>query len=84
MNAELCILATTAFSVGVLHTVLGPDHYIPFVAMARTNNWSAKKTASITTLCGLGTRARFGRDRSHWIDVRRHANEHRNAGVHAR
>ena len=54
MNAELSILAMTAFSVGFLHTILGPDHYIPFVAMSRTNQWSARKTASITTLCGLG------------------------------
>ncbi len=54
MNAELSILVTTAFSVGFLHTVLGPDHYIPFVAMARSNNWSARKTFSVTALCGLG------------------------------
>ncbi len=44
----------TAASVGFLHTILGPDHYIPFVAMSRTNKWSARKTASITAMCGLG------------------------------
>lgn len=54
MNAELSILVMTAFSVGFLHTILGPDHYIPFVAMSRTNNWTATKTFSITALCGLG------------------------------
>jgi sulfite exporter TauE/SafE len=54
LNAELGILVTTAVSVGFLHTVLGPDHYVPFVAMARTNNWSVGKTAAITALCGVG------------------------------
>jgi ABC-type nickel/cobalt efflux system permease component RcnA len=44
----------TAFSVGFLHTILGPDHYIPFVAMARSNGWSAKKTFSVTACCGIG------------------------------
>ncbi len=54
MNAELGILVMTAFSVGFLHTLLGPDHYVPFIAMSRTNRWSARKTCSITALCGLG------------------------------
>ncbi len=54
VDAELSILVTTAVSVGFLHTILGPDHYIPFVAMSRTNDWPATKTASITALCGLG------------------------------
>ncbi len=54
MNAEGGILIATAFSIGVLHTLLGPDHYIPFVAIARSGRWSARKTVGITTLCGLG------------------------------
>ena len=54
VNAELSILVMTAFSVGFLHTLLGPDHYVPFVAMSRTNQWSTRKTISITALCGLG------------------------------
>ena len=54
MSAELSVLAMTAFSVGFIHTILGPDHYIPFVAMARSGGWSVKKTFSITALCGLG------------------------------
>jgi nickel/cobalt exporter len=54
VNAELSILVATAFSVGFLHTLLGPDHYIPFVAMARSNKWSSRRTFSITALCGLG------------------------------
>jgi len=44
----------TAASLGFIHTVLGPDHYVPFVALAKARNWSKAKTALITFLCGLG------------------------------
>jgi sulfite exporter TauE/SafE len=46
-------LIITAISVGVIHTILGPDHYIPFIAMSKAGNWSSKKTALITFLCGI-------------------------------
>lgn len=48
------LLYATAASVGFVHTVLGPDHYVPFVAMARAGEWSRRKTVVITLLCGLG------------------------------
>lgn len=54
MSHELFILTLTAASVGLVHTVLGPDHYIPFIAMAKAGNWSKVKTVWITTLCGIG------------------------------
>ena len=54
MGSETIILLTTAASVGVLHTLLGPDHYLPFVAMARVGAWSRKKALAITALCGIG------------------------------
>jgi len=54
MSSETIILLTTAASVGVIHTLLGPDHYLPFVAMARVGAWSRKKALTITALCGLG------------------------------
>jgi sulfite exporter TauE/SafE len=47
-------LCTTAVSVGVLHTILGPDHYVPFVAMSRAGGWSSGKTLRVTLACGLG------------------------------
>jgi sulfite exporter TauE/SafE len=50
-----CIpLCLTALSVGVIHTILGPDHYVPFVAMSRAGGWSAAKTLRLTLACGLG------------------------------
>ena len=54
MTADGNILVLTAFSVGFLHTLLGPDHYVPFVAMARSNRWSKRKTLLITSICGAG------------------------------
>jgi nickel/cobalt exporter len=54
MGSETIILLTTAASVGVIHTLLGPDHYLPFVAMARVGAWSRRKALAITALCGLG------------------------------
>lgn len=44
----------TAASLGFIHTVLGPDHYVPFVALAKARGWSSARTALITFLCGLG------------------------------
>src|SRR5450759_4757601 len=46
-------LAGAAISVGALHT-LAPDHWVPFAALARTQRWSAAKTARVTFLCGFG------------------------------
>ena len=48
------ILTATAASIGFLHTLFGPDHYIPFIVMAKARSWSLKKTTAITFLCGLG------------------------------
>jgi sulfite exporter TauE/SafE len=54
MPEELAILTLTAASVGLIHTLLGPDHYLPFIVLARARGWSIGRTAWITTLCGLG------------------------------
>jgi len=54
MTTDLPLLATTAASIGVIHTLLGPDHYLPFAAMARARGWSAVRTAWITVICGVG------------------------------
>ncbi len=48
------LLYATAASVAFVHTLLGPDHYLPFVAMSRAGGWSRRKTILVTLLCGLG------------------------------
>ena len=54
MTAELNALIITAASIGFFHTILGPDHYLPFIMMSWARKWSAVKTTFITLLCGLG------------------------------
>lgn len=54
MSTELTVLTTAAASIGFGHAILGPDHYLPFVAMAKARSWSLSRTAAITTLCGIG------------------------------
>ncbi len=54
MPQEIMVLALTAASLGFVHTILGPDHYIPFIAMARAGKWSTIKTTLITIACGAG------------------------------
>ncbi len=51
---SIWILSATAASIGLFHTLLGPDHYIPFIVMARSRQWSYSKTALITFICGTG------------------------------
>ncbi|MHC4464178.1 MAG: sulfite exporter TauE/SafE family protein [Planctomycetota bacterium] len=54
MTAELGALVITAASIGFFHTILGPDHYLPFIMMSWARKWSVTKTTLITLLCGLG------------------------------
>lgn len=51
---EMLVLLASAASLGLIHTVLGPDHYIPFVMMGKAGKWSLRKTCLITALCGIG------------------------------
>ena len=51
---ELTVITITAASIGLFHTLLGPDHYLPFIVMARARKWSLVKTTFITILCGIG------------------------------
>lgn len=54
MDEKILVLSVSAASYGVLHTLIGPDHYLPFIVMSRARNWNYYKTAWVTFLCGLG------------------------------
>lgn len=54
MEGSIQLLLISAVSLGLVHTISGPDHYLPFVAMAKIKEWSISKTIFIVTLCGLG------------------------------
>ena len=54
MSDEIVVLMATAASIGFIHTLFGPDHYLPFIVMSRSGKWSLSKTTIITILCGVG------------------------------
>ena len=54
MNTETVALVITAASIGFFHTLLGPDHYLPFIMMSWAGKWSRTKTIIITFVCGIG------------------------------
>jgi len=54
MSQELSILLGAAATIGLVHTLLGPDHYLPFVALSRARGWSIARTVWVTVLCGAG------------------------------
>ena len=35
MNDSIALLSVTAISIGFIHTVLGPDHYLPFIVLSQ-------------------------------------------------
>lgn len=55
-SAALALTALwwAAVSVAVLHTLAGPDHYLPFIAIAKSRGYSMGKTLLWTLFCGLG------------------------------
>lgn len=54
MSQEMLILISTAAFIAFFHTLLGPDHYLPFIVMGKAREWSMLKTTWITALCGIG------------------------------
>ena len=54
MTSDVMLLSATAATVAFVHTLLGPDHYLPFVAMAKARGWTIAKTVRATLLCGIG------------------------------
>jgi nickel/cobalt transporter (NicO) family protein len=54
MNNSLAILSFTAISIGFIHTILGPDHYLPFIVLSQAKKWSSRKTMIVTFFCGIG------------------------------
>jgi len=54
MSNEFIMLGATAASVAAIHTLAGPDHYLPFIAISQARKWNLRKTIWFTILCGLG------------------------------
>ena len=47
------LLVASAVSVAFFHS-LAPDHWLPFVALARGSRWPMRKLGLVTTVAGIG------------------------------
>lgn len=54
MHNEMMVLIMSAITIACLHTVTGPDHYLPFIALSKSRGWSLGKTIWWTIVCGCG------------------------------
>ena len=50
----LVALWLSAAGVACIHTLAGPDHYLPFIAIAKSRGYGLGKTLLWTALCGVG------------------------------
>ncbi len=48
------VLLMSAATLGIIHTLLGPDHYLPFIVLSKARNWSRTRTMWITFISGVG------------------------------
>jgi len=46
-------LLATAAGTAVVHTLAGPDHYLPLLAAARAHGWRPRTALAVTALAGL-------------------------------
>ncbi len=54
MAESLSILLVSTVAISFIHVIIGPDHYLPFILLGKSNQWSMKKTIGIAIVCGLG------------------------------
>ncbi len=54
IEREIVMLAGTAATLGFVHTLVGPDHYLPFIVIGRARDWKLRKTLGVAFLAGLG------------------------------
>lgn len=51
---EINVLIVSALTLGFVHTLLGPDHYLPFIVISKARKWSTTRTMWITLFSGIG------------------------------
>jgi ABC-type nickel/cobalt efflux system permease component RcnA len=49
----LNVLVLTAATLGLTHTLIGPDHYLPFIVLGRAEGWPLRKALLWTVICGV-------------------------------
>jgi nickel/cobalt exporter len=53
-SPEILVLLSSAAGIAFVHTLMGPDHYLPFVSMAVARRWGWRRLMGVTALCGAG------------------------------
>ena len=53
MDGSSQILLPAAASLGFVHTIIGVDHTLPFIMLARAQNWTLLRLLVITLVCGV-------------------------------
>jgi len=53
-DPELVALLLSAAGIAFTHTLMGPDHYLPFVSVACARGWNWRRLLLVTLLCGAG------------------------------
>lgn len=53
LDASTLLLGGSA-ALAVVHTLLGVDHSLPFVALGRARRWTLRRTLLVTAACGAG------------------------------
>jgi hypothetical protein len=53
MDSSITVLLLSTAAIAFVHA-LAPDHWIPFVSIARAQKWSRTKMMSVTFVSGLG------------------------------
>lgn len=54
MSPDIAVLTADAALVALIHTLVGPDHYVPFIVIAKARKYSFVQTAALTFVCGVG------------------------------
>ncbi len=54
MDSASSPLILGAASLGLVHTLIGPDHYLPFILVSRARGWGMARTLRLTVVCGAG------------------------------
>lgn len=52
-STSITVLLVSTAAIAFIHA-LAPDHWIPFVSIARAQNWSRTKMMSVTFVSGIG------------------------------
>lgn len=53
-TTTLSLLLSLAVADAVIHTLAGPDHYLPFIMIAKTRGYSMLRALGWTFVCGIG------------------------------